>query len=63
VITTPENISTIAICNILGNEVVVINPNGSTCATIAPGNQRSGVYFVKILANQIQTVKCVIINN
>ncbi|HXD92106.1 MAG TPA: T9SS type A sorting domain-containing protein [Bacteroidia bacterium] len=63
VITTTKDISIIIVCDILGNELLVINPNGSTATPINLSKQASGVYFIKVLANEIQTVKRFIINN
>lgn len=62
VITSTEDISTIIVCDILGNELLVISPNGSTTAAVILSEQASGIYFIKVLANGTQTVKRVIVN-
>jgi len=63
VITTSENTSTISVTDILGKELVSINPKGNTTNNINLSAQPSGVYFIKVIANGAQTVKRIIINN
>jgi len=62
VITTTENTNTIMVTDILGNELVSINPTGTT-TNVNLSAQPSGVYFIKVTANGAQTVKRIIINN
>ncbi len=62
VVTTTENTSTILVTDILGNELVSINLNGTT-TNINLSTQPSGVYFIKVIANGAQTIKRIIINN
>jgi sugar lactone lactonase YvrE len=63
VITTNENAKTIIVTDILGNELVSINPKGNTTNNINLSAQPSGVYFIKVIAGNTQTVKRIIISN
>jgi concanavalin A-like lectin/glucanase superfamily protein/type IX secretion system substrate protein len=63
VITIAENATFILITDILGNELVSINPKGKTTNNINLSTQSSGVYFIKVTANGTQTVKRIVINN
>ncbi len=62
VVTTTENTSSIMVTDILGNELLSVNPDG-TSTNINLSEQPSGVYFIKVISNGAQTVKRIIINN
>jgi uncharacterized repeat protein (TIGR03803 family) len=62
VVTTTENTSAIMVTDILGNELLSVTPNGTT-TNINLNAQPSGVYFIRVMANGVQTVKRIIINN
>ena len=63
VVTTAENTTTIVVTDVLGNELVSVNPNGSTTTNINLSAQPSGMYFIKVTASGTQIVKRIIINN
>jgi len=61
-VTTPANTNVIMVTDILGNEILSINPS----STITPVNlsaQPNGIYLIKVINNGMQTVKRIIINN
>jgi hypothetical protein len=62
VITTTENTKTILITDILGNELLSINPNGTTTSVNLTA-QPNGIYFVKVISNGTPIIKRIIINN
>jgi hypothetical protein len=62
VVTTTENTNTITVTDILGNELLSVTPNGTT-TNINLNAQPSGVYFIRVMANGVQTVKRIVINN
>jgi len=62
IITTTENTKTILVTDILGNELISINPNGKT-TKVNLSAQPSGVYFIKVISGNAQTVKRIIVYN
>ena len=62
VVTTTENTNMITVTDILGNELLSVTPNGTT-TNVNLSSQPSGVYFIKVMANGVQTVKRILINN
>ncbi len=60
-ITRVENAKTILVTDVLGNELLSVNPNGTT-TNINLSAQPNGIYFVKVIADNMNTVKRIIIN-
>ncbi|HXB12988.1 MAG TPA: T9SS type A sorting domain-containing protein, partial [Bacteroidia bacterium] len=62
VVTTTNPAKTILVTDILGNEIFSVTPNNNT-TTISLNTQANGIYFVKIISDNAQTVKRIVINN
>jgi len=62
VVTTTELAKTILVTDILGNQLLSIKPTDNT-TTISLNMQANGIYFVKIISNNAQTVKRFVITN
>jgi hypothetical protein len=62
VVTTTESVDKVSVTDVLGNELLSVNSNGTTI-NINLSAQPSGVYFIKVSSNGIQTTKRIIIHN
>jgi len=62
VVTTTQQANKIVVSDILGNELLTVTPIDNT-TTISLNAQASGIYFVKIISDNAQTVKRIVINN
>ncbi len=63
VVTTTEHTKTILVTDILGNEILAVTPNNNTTTTISLNTQANGIYFVKIITDNAQIIKRMVINN
>jgi hypothetical protein len=62
VVTTTQQANKIVVSDILGNELMSVTPTDNT-TTISLNAQANGIYFVKIISDNAQTVKRIVINN
>ncbi|HTA62048.1 MAG TPA: LamG-like jellyroll fold domain-containing protein [Bacteroidia bacterium] len=62
VVTTNHQAKTISVVDVLGNELVSVTPTDNT-TTINLNAQANGVYFVKIISDNAQIVKRIVVNN
>ena len=62
VVTTTEHAKAIVVSDMLGNELLSVTPANYT-TTINLSTQANGIYFVKIITDNAQIVKRMVINN
>ena len=62
VVSTVEHAKAIVVMDVLGNELLTVIPT-DTSTTINLNLQANGIYFVKVIANNAQTIKRIVVNN